>query len=132
MRNGLVDDFRRIGLDLTSFQIVAMSPPEEVQRRIDERSGMAALGDTGKYLQFETAKALGGDADTPAIDAARSGLELGAGVGLGQALASSPRETVAEPARLDREGTIECPYCHAIVPAASRFCRRTTCRSRRC
>ena len=46
MRNALADDFRRIGLDLTSFQIVAITPPDEVQRRIDERTSMSVLGDS--------------------------------------------------------------------------------------
>jgi membrane protease subunit (stomatin/prohibitin family) len=122
MRNALVDDFRRLGLDLTSFQVVAITPPEEVQHRIDERSGMAVLGDAGKYLQFEAAKALGAADETPALDAARTGLELGAGMGLGQTLGSTLRETQAEPARLERSGTVECPHCHAVIPSGSRFC----------
>ena len=32
------------------------------------------------------------------------------------------RETLAEPARPERSGTIECPHCHATAPADSRFC----------
>ena len=124
MRNALVDDFRRIGLDLTSFQIVAITPPDEVQRRIDERTGMAVLGDAGRYLQFEAAKALGGSENTPALDAAQTGLELGAGMGIGQALASTMRESLADPVRIEsgRGGVTECPHCHADVPAGSRFC----------
>ena len=66
--------------------------------------------------------ALGGDDDTPALNPAQTGLELGAGLGIGQAMADSVRETLAEPARLERAGTIECPHCHATVPADSRFC----------
>jgi membrane protease subunit (stomatin/prohibitin family) len=122
MRNALVDDFRRLGLDLTSFQIVAITPPEEVQRRIDERTGMAVLGDAGRYLQFEAAKALGSDAGSPALDAAQTGLELGAGLGIGQAMANTMRETLAEPARLGKTGTVDCPHCHAEIPAGSKFC----------
>ncbi len=122
MRNALADDFRRVGLDLTSFQIVAITPPDEVQRRIDERSGMAVLGDPGRYMQYEAAKALGGEEGTPALGAAQAGLELGAGVGIGQALASSMRETLAEPARLERTGTVECPHCQAAIPAGAKFC----------
>ena len=122
MRNALGDDFRRLGLDLTTFQVVAITPPEEVQRRIDERTGMAVLGDPGQYLQFETAKALGGDDSTPALGAAGAGLELGAGLGIGQAMANTFRETLAEPARLERAGTVECPHCHFKAPAGSRFC----------
>ena len=122
MRNALADDFRRVGLDLTSFQIVAITPPDEVQRRIDERSGMAVLGDPGRYMQYEAAKALGGEEGTPELGAAQVGLELGAGVGIGQALASSMRETLAEPARLERTGTVECPHCQAAIPAGAKFC----------
>ncbi len=124
MRNALSDDFRRLGLDITSFQIVAISPPDEVQQRIDERTGMAVLGDPGKYLQFEAAKALGGSEGSPALDAAQTGLELGAGLGIGQAMASAMRETMARPARLeDGEAEfVECPHCHAKAPAGSRYC----------
>ena len=32
------------------------------------------------------------------------------------------RETVVEPARLGRAGTIECPHCHAQAPVDARFC----------
>lgn len=122
MRNALADNFRQLGLDLTSFNVVAITPPEEVQRRIDERTGMAILGDPKQYLQFETAKSLGGDAGTPALNPAQTGLELGAGLGLGQAMAETIRETVAEPARHGRGETIECPNCHTVVPAEARFC----------
>ena len=122
MRNALADDFRRIGLDLTSFQIVAITPPDEVQRHIDERTSMSMLGDSATSRQLETAKALGGDTATPALEAAQPGLELGAGLGIGQAVSATKHETLAEPARLERTGTIECPHCHAQVAADARFC----------
>lgn len=122
MRNALVDDFRRLGLDLVSFQIVAITPPEEVQRRIDERTGMAVLGESGLSIQSDTAKALGGAVETPALNPAQTGLELGAGLGIGQSMAESVRETLAEPARLERTGAIECPHCHATAPANASFC----------
>jgi membrane protease subunit (stomatin/prohibitin family) len=125
MRNALSDDFRRLGLDLTSFQILAITPPDEVQKSIDERSEMAILGDPGRYMQFEAAKALGNQGNqgnTPALDTAQTGLELGAGLGIGQALANTMRETLSQPARLEQSGTMECPHCHARIPAGSRFC----------
>jgi membrane protease subunit (stomatin/prohibitin family) len=124
MRNALADDFQRLGLDLTSFQVIAITPPDEVQKRIDERSGMEILGDPNRYLQFETAKALGGQGDTPALGAAQSGLELGAGMAIGQAMAANLRETLSEPARheLGRGGVVRCPHCQAEVPADAKFC----------
>jgi membrane protease subunit (stomatin/prohibitin family) len=122
MRNALVDDFRRIGLDITSFQVIAITPPDDVQRRIDERTSMSILGDSGNALQSDEARALPGDADTPEIEAPQRGLELGTGLGVGEAMAPVTRETVAEPARLGRAGTMECPHCHAQAPADARFC----------
>jgi membrane protease subunit (stomatin/prohibitin family) len=122
MRNALVDDFRRIGLDITSFQIVAITPPEDVQRRIDERTSMSILGDSGNALRSETVKALSGDTDAPALDAGQTELELGAGLGSAQAMAPTMRETLVEPTRLAKAGMIECPHCHAQAPADARFC----------
>jgi membrane protease subunit (stomatin/prohibitin family) len=122
MRNALGDDFRRIGLDITSFQVIAITPPDDVQRRIDERTSMSILGDSGNALQSDEARALPGDADTPEIEAPQRGLELGTGLGVGEAMAPVTRETVAEPARLGRAGTMECPHCHAQAPADARFC----------
>jgi membrane protease subunit (stomatin/prohibitin family) len=122
MRNALVDDFRRIGLDITSFQVIAITPPDDVQRRIDERTSMSILGDSGNDLQSDEARALPGDANTLAIEAPQRGLELGTGLGVGEAMAPVTRETVAEPARLGRAGTMECPHCHAQAPVDARFC----------
>ena len=94
MRNALADDFQRIGLDITSFQIIAITPPEDVQRSIDERTSMSILGDSGNTPRSEAAKALGGNAGTPALEAPQTELELGAGIAGGQAMASTMRETV--------------------------------------
>jgi membrane protease subunit (stomatin/prohibitin family) len=122
MRNALADDFRRIGLDLTSFQIVAITPPDDVQRRIDERTSKSVLGDFKSPPRSEEAEALGGVADTPALEAPQTGLELGDGQLVGQVMAPNTREPLLEPARLARSGTIECPHCHAQTPADARFC----------
>lgn len=88
-RNALAADFQRIGLQLTTFQIGAISPPEEVQKRIDERSGMAALGDMNTYTQFQAAQAMRDAAQNPGGGAASTGVGLGAGVAMGNAMAQS-------------------------------------------
>ena len=128
-RNALTDDFARLGLQLTTFQISAITPPEEVQRRIDERSGMAALGDMTTYTQFQAAQALRDAAQNPGGggDAASTGVGLGAGLGLGQAMAGALRDAYATPAAqpaapADAPATITCPNCQAAVPAGAKFC----------
>nr|MDP9471748.1 SPFH domain-containing protein [Chloroflexota bacterium] len=132
-RNALGDDFQRLGLELTSFQISAITPPEEVQRRIDERSGMAALGDMRAYTQFRTAQAIGDAANNPGTggDVASTGVGLGAGLGMGQAMAQSMRDAfsapqnqpqTASPAPAAAPATMTCPNCQATIPAGSKFC----------
>jgi membrane protease subunit (stomatin/prohibitin family) len=130
-RAALADDFARLGFDLTSFQVQAITPPEEVQKRIDERSGMAALGDMGTYTQFRTAQAIGDAANNPGSggDATSAGLGMGAGMGMGAAMAGAMRDAFnKEPQQNQSQGqapaagTSTCPNCKASIPADSKFC----------
>lgn len=132
-RAALSDDFARLGLQLTTFQISSITPPEEVQKRIDERSGMAAIGDIGAYTQYRTAQAIGDAANNPgtAGDVTSAGVGLGAGVGIGQAMAGAIRDAnQPSPANAasqaeTQSGTaasMSCPNCQASVSASARFC----------
>jgi membrane protease subunit (stomatin/prohibitin family) len=118
-RAALNDDFARIGLELRSFQISAITPPEEVQQRIDERSGMAALGDMNTYMQYKTAQALG-DAATTGGDAG-AGVGLGAGMAMGAQIANAMSGSFGAGASAGA-ATKLCPTCNATVPANANFC----------
>jgi membrane protease subunit (stomatin/prohibitin family) len=102
-RNALTDDFQRMGLQLTTFQIGAITPPDEVLKRIDERSGMAALGDMNTYTQFQAAQAMRDAAQNPG-GAAGAGVGIGAGVAMGSSMAQAmqqamqPQAAPAQPA----------------------------------
>lgn len=76
------DDFAAAGLELVDFLIEAITPPEEVQKMIDERTSMAAIGDMNTYLRFKAAKSM---QDAAQQGGAMGGL-LGAGAGLGLGL----------------------------------------------
>jgi len=128
-RNALSDDFAKLGLTLTSFQISSITPPDSVQQKIDERSGMGALGDMGRYTQFKTAEAIGDAAKNPgtAGDMASTGVGLGAGLGLGQAMAGALRESQSQQGQSQATpaaapATIACPNCQHQIPANSKFC----------
>lgn len=128
-RNALGDDFARLGLALTGFNISAITPPEEVMRRIDERSGMAALGDMGTYTQFRTAQAIGDAANNPgtAGDVTGAGVGLGAGLGIGQAMAGAMRDATSQqgqpPAGTQTQGaTVTCSTCQTVNQAGAKFC----------
>ena len=84
MRTELIQDFEGLGLSLQDFYIHSISLPDEVQKMIDTKSGMNAIGNLDQYMKFkiadsleEAAKSGGGMGD---------GLGLGAGLGMGMAL----------------------------------------------
>lgn len=76
------EDFSKFGLDLVDLFLGAITPPEEVQKQIDERAGMEAVGDMNKYLRFKAAQAMG-DAAKQSGGGAGGGVGAGLGVGMG-------------------------------------------------
>jgi membrane protease subunit (stomatin/prohibitin family) len=79
LKSRVADDFGKYGIELVDLFMGAITPPEEVQKMIDERSGMGALGNLDAYMKFKTAKAIGDAAQ----QSGGAGGTLGAGVGLG-------------------------------------------------
>jgi membrane protease subunit (stomatin/prohibitin family) len=95
-KHSLTEDFERLGLQLTTFQIGAVTPPEEVLKRIDERSGIGAIGDMRTYTQFQAAQAMRDAAQNPgtAGDIAGAGIGLGTGVAVGGAMGQAIRDAL--------------------------------------
>ncbi|MGI8588672.1 MAG: SPFH domain-containing protein [Chloroflexia bacterium] len=89
LKASVADDFANIGVQLKQFFITSITPPEEVQKMIDQRSSMGALGDMNRYMQFQAAQAMGnmGQGGGGGGDAAATGIGLGAGAGLGMGMA---------------------------------------------
>jgi membrane protease subunit (stomatin/prohibitin family) len=92
----VAEDFTKYGIDLVDLYVGAITPPEEVQKLIDERSGMAALGDMNTYLKFKTARAIGDAAQQPggAGGNVAAGMGVGMGAGLGMMLPGMMREAM--------------------------------------
>jgi predicted amidophosphoribosyltransferase len=95
---------------------------------IDERSGMAAVGNLDDFMKFKAAKALGDAAAGvgAAGGGAAAGLGTGVGAGLGFMLPGMIYRTLrpedADPRRIQERGTVNCPGCHGEVPLMARFC----------
>jgi membrane protease subunit (stomatin/prohibitin family) len=81
----LSEDFAKYGVDLTDFYVNSITPPDEVQEKIDERSAMGAVGDMNTYMQFKAAQAIQDAAEGGGEGggAASSGMGLGLGAGFG-------------------------------------------------
>ncbi len=89
------DDFRASGLDLVDFFINAISLPDDVQKAVDERTSMQAIGDMGTYMQFKTARSIEEAAKQPS-GAAGSGVGFGAGIGLGMMMPGMMKDAFHE------------------------------------
>ena len=117
------EDFGKFGMRLEDLYINSITPPAEVQKMIDEKSGLMAVGDLDKFMKFKAAKAMG--------DAARqggqgegggagTGMGLGLGAGLGMMMPSMLQQAMKggeAPAQ-----PIKCSKCHSPVSQDARFC----------
>lgn len=117
-------DFDKFGIELLDLLVEAITPPEEVQRMIDERSAMEAVGDMGRFTQYRTAQAIGDLARRPGGGA--SGMELGAGMGagiaVGQAMAGAMASAHEQAKNPTNQPTAACPKCQTTLPMGANFC----------
>jgi membrane protease subunit (stomatin/prohibitin family) len=75
MRSELSADFEGLGLSLHDFYVQSVTVPDEVQKMIDTRTGMNAVGNLDQYMKLKIADSLG--------DAAKNQGEVGSAMGLG-------------------------------------------------
>ena len=91
------DDFAKYGLELVDFFINAITPPEEVQKAIDARSSMGAIGDLHSFTMYQAGKSMAKMAENPAGAGGAMGMGMGAGFGMmlpgmiNQAMQNAPR-----------------------------------------
>ena len=117
----VADDFSKQGLELVDLIISAITPPEEVQKMIDERSGMGAIGDMNAYMQFKAAQSIS-DAAKQEGGAAGQGMGLGLGLGFGQVMAGAVGGAHAQGSGTSQAQTVACAKCGTQNPAGAKFC----------
>jgi membrane protease subunit (stomatin/prohibitin family) len=125
LKGRVAGDFSKYGLEMTDFFVGAITPPDEVQKVIDERTGMAAVGDQNTYLKFKAAQAMGDAAKNPSGDGgASAGIGLGVGAGIGMTVAGMIRDAMAPaPGGAAASGTgAFCANCGGKVPEGAKFC----------
>jgi excisionase family DNA binding protein len=84
VRAKLGDEFDAFGLVLKTFFLQNISMPEEVQKAIDQRASMGAIGNMQQFTQYQAAQALRDAAQQEGGGGlAGAGMGLGAGAGLG-------------------------------------------------
>ncbi len=113
-------DFSHFGLRLSHLYITSITPPEEVQSAIDDRSRMGLIQDMDKFLKLKAAMAMEKAADSQG--------EAGAGLGMGMGMllpglfggrsAAAPQQELKGPAA----SLTKCPDCRNDIPVDARFC----------
>ncbi|HVF42723.1 MAG TPA: SPFH domain-containing protein, partial [Pyrinomonadaceae bacterium] len=125
----VAEDFSKQGLELVDMLISAITPPEEVQKKIDERSSMSALGnDMGRYMQYKAAESMPDAAKQPG-GAAGTGMGLGMGFGMGQVMANAFGGGQQQGGQQQQGGgggasaqAVPCPKCGTPNQAGVKFC----------
>jgi membrane protease subunit (stomatin/prohibitin family) len=124
----VAEDFSKQGLELVDMLISAITPPEEVQKKIDERASMSALGDMNRYMQYKAAESMPDAAKQPG-GAAGTGMGLGMGFGFGQVMANAFSGGQQQQGQQGGGGqgggaqTVPCPKCGTPNPAGAKFCQ---------
>jgi len=119
LQKRLVGDFSHFGLHLSHLYITSITPPEEVQKAIDDKSRLSVIQDLDRLVKMKAAMAM--------EKAAENQGEAGAGLGLGMGMmmpamfsASSASQSAAPTAT--EPGTTVCPDCQNRILADARFC----------
>ena len=81
-RAKVVGDFTKYGLELCDFFLSSITPPEDVQKAIDARSSMGAVGDLNAYMKFQAAQSMARMAEQGGGAAGPMGMGMGAGFGM--------------------------------------------------
>jgi membrane protease subunit (stomatin/prohibitin family) len=99
LKSRVAEDFSKYGLELVDLYLGAITPPKDVQKLIDERAGMAAVGDMNAYMKFKAAKAMGDAAQQTGGETGGgvgAGLGVGMGAGMGMMLPQMMKEAMQD------------------------------------
>ncbi len=119
LQKRLVNDFAHFGLRLSHLYITSITPPEEVQKAIDDKSRLSVIDDMEKFVKMKAAMAM--------EKAAENQGEAGAGMGLGMGMmmpamfAANQSGQSVKPV-VAQENVIVCSDCQSEIPADARFC----------
>jgi len=117
LQKRLVGDFAHFGLALSHLYITSITPPEEVQRAIDDKGRLNVIHDIDKFVKMKAAMAMEKAADNQG--------EAGAGMGLGLGIMMPAlfSQGMTGGGGVKRAGdTATCAECRNVIPADARFC----------
>ncbi len=120
LQNRLAEDFAHFGLRLSHLYITSITPPDEVQSAIDDKSRMGLIEDMEKFLQLKAAMAM--EKAATAQGEAGAGLGMGMGLMLPGLFAGSRMQAPQAGGQPIAVATVKCPDCASHIAADARFC----------
>ncbi len=110
------EDFSHFGLELVQLYITSITPPQEVQKAIDDRSKLGIFKNLGDLMQLKTAIAMEKAAENPGTP----GAAMGAGVGM--MMPAMLMQQYHPDGLQTRERQQTCHECGGTIPASAQFC----------
>ena len=119
LQKRLIVDFAHFGLHLSHLYITSITPPEEVQKAIDDKGRLNVIDDIDKLVKMKAAMAM--------EKAAEGQGEAGAGIGLGMGMMMPGIFAASQAVPEKPEGSstpleISCPDCQNRIASDARFC----------
>ena len=109
----VAEEFAKYGLELADFFINAITPPEEVQKAIDTRSSMGAIGDLRAFTMYQAANSMAKMAEHGGGDSGGSAMGMGMGAGFGMMMPAMLQQA------MQGQGTAGAPATPGGPPAAT-------------
>jgi len=120
LSEGLIErlqkDFSRYGLGLYNLYIVSITPPQEVQKAIDDKSRLSMFDDLNRLLQMKAA--MGMEKASESQGEAGAGL----GMGLGFMMPAMFADLFKNSHSLPADELFKCPDCQHPIPKEAKFC----------
>jgi membrane protease subunit (stomatin/prohibitin family) len=113
-RARVAEEFARYGLELVDLFINAITPPEEVQRALDARGAMAAVGDLTAYTRYQMAQSIPRMAESQSP--AGGAMAMGMGAGFGMMLPGMIQQAMAQQQQTLGGGGIPPSASHGVPP----------------
>jgi len=119
LQKGLIDEFSKFGLGLTDLFITSITPPQDVQKLMDDRSAMGLFKDMNKLMQLKAATAMEKASENPG--SAGEGMGMGLGFMVPSMISSmtKPQTSNSRPAEETKQ---KCPDCSQMIPHDAGFC----------
>jgi membrane protease subunit (stomatin/prohibitin family) len=111
----LQNDFEHFGLGLSGLYINSITPPQEVQKAIDDKSKLGIFDDLNRLLQMKAAMALEKSSEIQGEAASVMGM------GFGLMMPAMFANTFKGNQGADQY-TLQCPDCKQAIPEDAKFC----------